>query len=49
MVISVFDHADNTVRKGGNASYKDFLLFLQCVSKGFCVRVSKTQDCVVKG
>ena len=33
MTISLFDRAKNTVGKGENAGYQQFLLFLQCFPK----------------
>ena len=33
MVISLYDKVENTVGKGENAGYQQFLLFLQCFPK----------------
>ena len=43
-----FDRVKNIVGKGENAGYQHFLLFPQCFSKDFLLRVVKSQNCVVK-
>ena len=47
MMISVFDWVKNIVGTGENAGNQHFLLFLQCFQK-LCIRVIKTQDCMLK-
>ena len=44
----VLGRVENTVGKGENAGYQHFLLFPTMFSKGFYLRVLKSQDCVVK-
>ena len=49
MTISVCNGVENIVRKGENAGYQHFLLFLQCSQMAFCPRVVESRDFVVKG
>ena len=41
MTIYLFDRAENTVGKGENAGYQQFLLFLQCFPKPYSLRSLK--------
>ena len=43
MTISLFDRAENTVRKGENASYQHSLPFQQCFPKQFSLESLKVE------
>ena len=52
------DREENILGKGENAGFQHFLLFLKCFQKPFlkafcleadCLRVIRTQKCVIKG
>ena len=47
MMISVFDREENSVGKGENTCYQNFLLF-PVFSKAIFFRVVESSDCVVK-
>ena len=48
-LISVFCKVENTVEKAENAGLPAFSPFPTMFSKGFLLRVVKSQDCGVKG
>ena len=45
----VFGRVENIVGKGENADYQHFLLLPQFFSKGSCVGVVKSRDCLFAG